>query len=84
MIYSVLAFLPNVSATGNVLILEGLSMAGTEAAVDLAMDDDRMLPILAHLRKPNGSLPHFEMLLESDALGEGAGPARVIAVHLHE
>jgi hypothetical protein len=83
-IFAVMAFLPNLSATGNVLILEGLSAAGTEASVDLAMDDDRLLPILNKIRKPNGSLPHFEMLLESDALGESAGPARVVAIHLHD
>ena len=83
-VYAVLAFLPNLSETGNVLILEGLSMAGTEAAVDLAMDDGKLLPILENIRKPNGSLPHVEMLLESDTLGESAGPARVVAVHLHD
>lgn len=83
-VHAVIAFLPNLSATGNVLILEGISMAGTEAAVDLVMDDDRLLPILNKIRKPNGSLPHFEMLLESDTLGESAGPARVIAIHLHD
>jgi hypothetical protein len=83
-VHAVIAFLPNLSATGNVLILEGISMAGTEAAVDLVMDDDRLLPILNKIRKPNGSLPHFEMLLESDTLGESAGPARVVAIHLHD
>ncbi len=83
-VYAVLAFLPNLSASGNVLIVEGLSMAGTEAAVDLAMDDDRLLPILEKIRKPNGVLPHFELLLESDALGDSAGPARVVAIHLHD
>jgi hypothetical protein len=82
--YAVFAFLPNLSATGNVLILEGLSMVGTEAAVDLEMDDDRLLPLLAKIRKPDGSLPHFELLLESDSLGESAGPARVVAMHLHD
>jgi hypothetical protein len=82
--YAVLAFLPNLSGTGNVLILEGLTMVGTEAAVDLAMDDNRLYPILAKLRRPNGELPHFEMLLESDLLGDSAGPARVVAVHLHD
>jgi hypothetical protein len=83
-VYAVLAFLPNLSATGNVMILEGLSMAGTEAAVDLATDDDRLIPILTKIRRPNGSLPYFEMLLESDVLGESAGPARVVAIHRHD
>ena len=83
-VYSVVAFLPNLSGTGNVLILEGLSMAGTEAAVDLVMDDDRLLPILNNARKPDGSIHHFEMLLESEGLGEGAGPARVVAMHTYD
>lgn len=83
-LYSVIAFLPNLSGTGNVLIMEGLSMAGTEAAVDLACNDDRMIPLLNKIRKPNGSLPHFEMLLESDTLGESAGPARLVSIHLHD
>jgi hypothetical protein len=54
--------------SGNVLILEGLSMVGTAAATDLAIDDKRLLPLLNTIRKPDGSLPHFEMLLESDTL----------------
>jgi hypothetical protein len=83
-VYAVIAFLPNLGTSGNVLILEGLSMAGTEAATDLAIDDKRLLPLLNSIRKKDGSLPHFEMLLESDALGDGAGPARVVAIHLHD
>jgi len=83
-VYGVVAFLPNLSGTGNVLILEGLTMVGTEAAINLAMEDDRLLPVLAKIRRSDGSLPHFEMLLESDILGEGAGPARVMAIHIHD
>ncbi len=83
-VYGVIAFLPNLRGTGNALILEGLSMVGTEAAIDLAIDDTKLLPILKTIRRPDGSLPHFEMLIESDVLGEGSGPARVVAIHLHE
>jgi hypothetical protein len=82
--YGVIAFLPNLGASGNVLILEGLSMVGTEATTDLAMDDKRLLPLLNGIRKRDGSLPHFEMLVESDILGDGSGPARVVAIHLHD
>ncbi|QMV17865.1 hypothetical protein GOB94_03515 [Granulicella sp. 5B5] len=83
-VYGVIAFLPNLRGTGNVLILEGLSMVGTEAAIDLAIDDTKLLPILKTIRRPDGSLPHFEMLIESDVLGEGSGPAHVVAIHLHD
>jgi hypothetical protein len=82
-VYAVVAFLPNLNANGNVLLLEGISMAGTEAAVDLVMDDQRFLPLLRAMRRADGSLPHFEMLLESDNLKDSAGPARVVALHIH-
>jgi hypothetical protein len=83
-VYGVIAFLPNLSGNGNVLILEGLTMIGTEATINLAVNDDQILPILKSIRRPDGSLPHFEMLVESDALGEGAGPARIVSIHLHD
>jgi hypothetical protein len=82
--YGVIAFMPNLGTSGNVLILEGLSMVGTEATTDLAMDDKRLLPLLRAIQRKDGSLPHFEMLLESDSLGDGPGPARVVATHLHD
>lgn len=82
-VYAVIAFLPNLSGKGNVLLLEGISMVGTEAAVDLAMDDQQLLPLLRQIRKPDGSLPHFEMLLETNNLKDSAGIARVVTVHIH-
>lgn len=82
--YGVIAFLPNLSGHGNVLIVEGLSMVGTEAAIDLVIHDERLLPLLKTIQRPDGTLPHFEMLVESDILGDGAGPPRVLSVHLHD
>ena len=83
-VYGVVAFLSNLSGHGNVLIIEGLSMVGTEAASDLVIHDERLLPILKTVRRPDGTLPHFEMLVESDILGDGDGPPRVVSVHLHD
>jgi len=80
-IYAVIAFLPNLSETGDVLLLEGINMAGTESAADLIMDDSRLLPLLAKVRRPDGSLPHFEMMLECSTLTDSATPARVVALH---
>jgi hypothetical protein len=82
-VYSVIAFLPNLDANGNVLLLEGITMAGTEAAVDLIMDDQQLLPLLKKVRRPDGSLAYFEMLIESDSLNDSAGPSRVVALHIH-
>jgi hypothetical protein len=49
--YGVIAFLPNFGASGIVLILEGLTMVGTEATINLAIDDKRLLPLLNSIRK---------------------------------
>lgn len=43
-VYGVVAFLPNSNRRGNVLILEGTSMLGTESAWDFVADDSQLLP----------------------------------------
>jgi hypothetical protein len=43
-VYAVVALQPNLRRSGNVLILEGTSMAGTEAAADFVFDDALLLP----------------------------------------
>jgi hypothetical protein len=62
-VYAVVAYLPSLSGTGNTLILEGTGMAGTEAAWDFVSDDSQFLPFLEKLRRPDHSLPHFEVVL---------------------
>jgi hypothetical protein len=82
-IYAVIAFLPNLTATGNVLLLEGISMAGTESAVDLLMDDRRLVPILNEIRRPDGTLPHFEMMIATNIVKDSPAPPQVLALHVH-
>src|SRR6202007_2695736 len=65
-IYGIVASRPNLSGSGEILILEGTSMAGTESAADFVFDDTRFLPFLDRIRRPNGSLPYFELLLQSN------------------
>lgn len=83
-LYALIAFLPNLSGHGNVLLLEGITMAGTEAAVDLTMDDQRLLPLLQKIRRPDGTLPHFEMLIASDIVKDSPASLDVIALHVRD
>ena len=57
--YGTLAFLPNLSGTGSVLLIEGTSVAGTEAISDFLFEDNTMEPFLAKISRKDGSLPHF-------------------------
>jgi len=77
-VYGVIAFLPNLDGGGHALILEGSSLAGTEAVSDFLFDDVAFVPFLAHIRKPDGSLPHFEILLESNTHGGNAGRLHIL------
>jgi hypothetical protein len=82
-VLGVLAFLPNLSGTGNVLILDGSSLAGTEAIEDFLFDDRALLPFLSSIKAPDGSLPHFEVLLGSSTVNGSAGPFHILAYRIH-
>jgi hypothetical protein len=78
-IYGVAAFRPDLSGSGRVLILEGTSMTGTQAAVDFVLDDGLLFPFLNKIRKVDGSLPYFEVLLQSSNMNGNAAQVKIIA-----
>ncbi len=77
-VYGLVALRPNLEGSGQVLILEGTSMAGTESAADFVFDDNRLLPFLNKIRMPNGSLPYFEVLLQSNNMNGNASQSEVV------
>jgi hypothetical protein len=82
-VLGVLAFVPNLDGNGNALIIEGNSMAGTEAISDFLFEDAALLPFLTKIKKPDGSLPHFEVVVESNSVNGSAGPIHVLAYRTH-
>jgi hypothetical protein len=78
-VYGVVAFLPNLGGNGNVLILEGTSMAGTESAWDFASDDSQLLPFLKRIERADGATPHFEVLLETRNVSGSAVRNNIVA-----
>ncbi len=82
-VLGVLAFLPNLDRTGNTLVIEGNSMAGTEAISDFLFEDAALLPFLEKIKKADGSLPHFEVLVESNSVNGSAGPFHILAYRTH-
>jgi hypothetical protein len=81
--YGVLAFLPNLSNTGNVLIVEGTSVAGTQAISDFLFSDNNLVSALRKVARKDGSIPHFEMLLESRSISGSASRSQILAYRLH-
>jgi hypothetical protein len=78
-VYGVVAYLPNLTADANVLILEGTAMAGTECARDFLTDDTQLMPFLKKIQRPDGKIPHFEVVLGSNNISGSAGRSSIIA-----
>lgn len=78
-VYGVIAYRPSLSGSGKVLILEGQSMAGTEAAADFVFDDGYLLPFLNSIRRPDGTIPFFELVLRSKSISVEASRLEKIA-----
>lgn len=83
-LYAVLAFLPNLEPSGNVLILEGTSLAGTEAVRDFLFDDRALLPFLRSVLRPDGSLRHFEVLVAATVVNGNASKFQIVAYRTHD
>jgi hypothetical protein len=81
--YGVLAFLPNLSGTGNALLIEGTSVAGTEAISDFLFEDSTFEPFLEKISRKDGSIPPFEILLESRGVNGSASRSQIVAYRVH-
>lgn len=64
--YSIIAFVPNLNRSGDILILEGTGSQATDAAGDFITSEPR----LSKLRStaPHGPFPYFEILLRTSHL----------------
>jgi hypothetical protein len=77
--YTVVAFIPSLDGKGHVILLEGLNMAGTQAAADFLLNEQAMSPVLEKARRADGTFQPFELLLETSSIGANAPEARVVA-----
>src|SRR3984885_2666189 len=82
--YAVIALVPNLNNTGWVLLAEGLTMAGTEAAVDTLFNRDAMRPLLSQFANADGSLNPFEILIETRSFGSDSPQAGVVATRVYK
>ena len=81
--YCDLAFLPNLSHTGNVLVISGTEMEGTEAGGEFLTTGRGMAALRRYVKVDgSGRLPYFEALLRSSKIGGAAPGFEVIAVRV--
>jgi hypothetical protein len=78
-VYGVVAYVPNPAGDSDALLLEGTGMSGTEAVSDFLNDDAQLLPFLNQIKRPDGSLPYFELLIEAHNMGASAVRSHIVA-----
>jgi len=78
--YALIAMRPNLSGEGEVVIVEGTSIAGTEAAADFLVDKGPLEKVLSSSLDKSGRIAPFEVLLETTNLNGSAPRSKVIAV----
>ena len=77
--FALIEYLPNLNGTGHILLLQGLDVAGTQAAVETIFHPQLIAPILANARGQDGELRPFEILLRSTSIVSNAAGTEVIA-----
>jgi hypothetical protein len=81
--YAVIAFLPNLSANGHLLLVEGLDVAGTQAAAEMLFHPAAISSVLQRATRSDGTLRSFEVLLRSSSIGSRSTKAEVIGIRIY-
>jgi hypothetical protein len=81
--YSLIALVPNLRHTGNVLIIAGTTGESTEATGEFVTNSRASADFLSTLMRRNkGRLPYFEVLLKLGTLAGVAGNAEIVAMRV--
>jgi hypothetical protein len=71
--YARIAWTPNLNHTGHVLMLQGLDMAGTQAAAQSLLNSDALADIWQRSNACTSAESSFEVLLTTTSIGSNAG-----------
>jgi hypothetical protein len=80
--YAVIAFIPNVSGKGKVLIIEGTDSQATGAAGDFVTSPESLASL--EQKFPAGTVPYFEVLLRTSQLSGTPFRGEVIAYRMYK
>jgi len=79
--YAVIALLPNTANTGKVLLIEGLTMEGTDAAIEFLVNPQSCALLVKRLTAELGSAGQpFEALLQLTPVAGGSANVRLIGL----
>ena len=76
--FGLIVVTPNLDGSGHVLLIEGINMAGTEAAADYLFSD-ASASLLSKIFDSKGNMLPFEVLLETSNIGANAPRPQIIS-----
>lgn len=76
--YGFIAYVPNLNATGHVLIVAGLNTAGTEAAATFLLNPTLMAPTLKRAKLRGGGFQPFQVLIGADNVASNAATPQMV------
>lgn len=80
--YGIIDVIPGLNSSTSILIVQGTSAAGTEAAADFLFDNQLLEAALKRISGGASKLPHFEMLLQADTVGGSAQRPQIVATRV--
>lgn len=81
--YGLVAVRPNFKNSGNVLLLEGVTNSGLQAAVDFCLDERLVGELLKSVRNQDGTIRPFEVLVRTTAVGSTPTRVEVVGMRVH-
>ena len=81
--YGLVAVRPNLTNSGNVLLIEGVTNSGLQAAVDFCLDDRLIGTISDRIVNADGSIRPFEVLVSTDAVGSNPTRTEMLGFRMH-
>ncbi len=76
--FGIIAYRPNLSDTGHVLIVAGLNTAGTQAAAAFLLNPTAMMPTLQRAKRADGTLQPFELLVSAGNVATNASTPHLV------
>jgi hypothetical protein len=80
--FALILLQPNLSGTGYLLLIEGLDIAGTQAASELLFSEG-IAPIVERALRKDGSLRPFEVLVRTTSIQSNAAGTEIVASRIH-
>jgi hypothetical protein len=77
--YGVIAYLPDLSGAGHIVLIGGVNMAGTQAAGEFLLNPTQIQRVLEDAMGPNGIIGPFEILIATDNIAANASQPRVLS-----